>query len=62
MERRTSGRPGAQEERPAAGCGRPPGRRGAGEGSSGSYGVYTAGRGAVGMALPMKKLGCGGWL
>ncbi|WP_327698706.1 hypothetical protein [Streptomyces sp. NBC_00459] len=26
------------------------------------YGVYTVGLGAVGMPLPMKKLGCGGWL
>lgn len=26
------------------------------------HGVYTVGRGAVGMLLPMKKLVCGGWL
>lgn len=25
-------------------------------------GVDTVGRGAVGIPLPMKKLGCGGWL
>lgn len=27
-----------------------------------AHGVYTVGRGAVAMPLPMKKLGCGGWL
>ncbi|MFF1719505.1 hypothetical protein [Streptomyces sviceus] len=26
------------------------------------HGVYTVGRGAVAIPLPMKNLGCGGWL
>jgi hypothetical protein len=27
-----------------------------------AQGTYTVGRGAVAIPLPMKKLGCGGWL